>query len=181
MELNRSNLQSIFQKFDHSSKFNSFSELTSGHINDTFFIETKSGDNYVLQRINSYVFKEAKQLIINKVKVSEYIQNKLKHLSLAEQNKRVLKFIKTKDNLPYYKDEEGNFWNVSLFIEGSKTFEKVENIEIAYEGGKLYGDFLNLTNGIDTKEIIDIIPNFHEMSFRYEQFYDALNNASSER
>lgn len=135
----------------------------------------------MLQRINSYVFKEAKQLIINKVKVSEYIQNKLKHLSLEEQNKRVLKFIKTKDNLPYYKDEEGNFWNVSLFIEGSKTFEKVENIEIAYEGGKLYGDFLNLTNGIDTKEIIDIIPNFHEMSFRYEQFYEALKNASSER
>ena len=93
----------------------------------------------------------------------------------------LVKFINTKKGLPYFEDSEGNYWNLSLFIEGSKTFEKVENADIAYEGGKLFGDFLNLTEGIDTNEIVDILPNFHEMSFRYHQFYEALENASAER
>ena len=93
----------------------------------------------------------------------------------------MLKFIKANNGLPYFKDVDGNYWNMTLFIEDSKIFVKVTNVEIAYEGGKLYGDFLNLANGIDTDTIVDIIPNFHEMSFRYEQFDEALENANSER
>lgn len=181
MELNRENLKSIFGEFDQDFEFATFSELTSGHINDTFLIQTEGDDDFVLQRINSNVFVKAKELIINKVKVSNHIQGKLKHLSQEDQNKRVLKFIETKDGHPYYLDHEGNFWNLSLFIKGSKTFERVENEEIAYEGGKLIGDFLNLANGLDTNEIVDIIENFHEMSFRYAQFDEALDNASAER
>ena len=181
MEINNRTISAIFAKFNHSAVFESFKELTSGHINDTFFIQTKSDCDYVLQRINHKVFKKAKELIINKVNVSNYIQKKLQHVSLEEQNKRVLKFIKTTDDVPYYLDEEGNYWNLTLFIEGSKTFERVENIEIAYEGGKLYGAFLNLAQGFDTNDIVDIIPNFHEMSFRYEQFDEAYENASPNR
>lgn len=181
MVLNEQNIRAVYNNFEVSSEFDSYSELTSGHINDTFLVKTIGTQNYVIQRINSYVFKEAKQLILNKALVSEYIQTKLKDLSLEAQNKRVLKFVKTKTGLPYYVDEDGNYWNVSIFIDGSKVFEKVENVEIAYEGGKLYGDFLNLANGIDTRQIVDIIPNFHEMSFRYEQFGEALKSASQNR
>lgn len=181
MGINLQNIVAIFNHFNHLSEVDSFSELTSGHINDTFFIKTNGSHNYVLQRINSNVFKNAKQLILNKAKVSEYIQSKLQDLSEVEQNKRVLKFINTKNGFPYYKDTDGNFWNLSLYIEGSKTFEKVEDEEIAYEGGKLFADFLNLTNGIGTSEIVNILPDFHEMSFRYKQFYEALEKASYER
>ena len=183
MVINDQNIELIFNNFNHLAEFESFSELTSGHINDTFFVRTKNiiDCNFVLQRINSNVFKKAKELIINKVNVSKHIQKKLQHLGPEELNKRVLKFIETKVNLPYYLDEDGDYWNIMVFIEGSKTFEKVENIEIAYEGGKLFGDFSNLTEGFDTNEIVDIIPNFHEMSFRYQQFYDALENATPNR
>lgn len=181
MVIDSPKISAVFNSFNHGAAFKSYKELTSGHINDTFYIQAESNHNFVLQRINRAVFENAKELIINKVNISNHIQKKLLHLNSEEQNKRVLKFIMTKDDLPYYLDEDGNYWNLTLFIEGSKTFEKVENIEIAYEGGKLYGTFLNLAEGFDTKEIIDIIPNFHEMSFRYEQFYQAVENASTHR
>jgi serine/threonine protein kinase len=181
MVINLQNIIAIFNNFNHLSEVISFKELTSGHINDTFFIETKGTQHYVLQRINSNVFKNAKQLILNKTAVSEYILSKIENERIAQQNYHILKFVYTKNGLPYFEDFEGNFWNVSEFIEGSKTFEKVENIEIAYEGGKLFGDFLNLTNGMDAHKILAILPNFHEMSFRYQQFYDALAIASEER
>ena len=125
MVITHQTISSIYNRFNQKAPFNSYNELTSGHINDTFFIQTESDFNYVLQRINSNVFKKAKELIINKVKVSNYIQNKLHYLSQEEQNKRVLKFITAKNDLPYYLDEDGNYWNLTLFIEGSKTFEKV--------------------------------------------------------
>lgn len=181
MELTKSTLQKVFNHFNHLGDFEDFSELTSGHINDTFFIKTNSSQNYVLQRINSYVFKKSKELIENKIKVSEHIKEKLKHLSEEEIRRSVFQLIRTKNGLPYYLDEDENYWNASIFIEGSKVFERVENKEIAYEAGKLVGEFINLTEGLNPNEIVDIIPNFHKMSFRYEQFYEAEKNASSKR
>ena len=181
MGISRQHIIAVFDQFKHKTEVDSYSELTSGHINDTFFVKTKGSVNYVLQRINSYVFKEAKQLILNKATVSEFIQSKLSNLSVEEESRHVLKFVNTRKGLPYFEDEDGNFWNLSVFIEGSKTVERVENTEIAYEGGKLIGDFLNLTNGLDTEKIVNILPNFHEMSFRYDQFYQSIEKASPER
>lgn len=181
MELTNENIKSVFNEFKHLGEYVSYSELTSGHINDTFLIKTTKTQSYVLQRINSYVFKKSKELIENKIKVSEHIQKKLQHLSKEELQQQVLQFIYTKKGSPYYLDKEGNYWNTSLFIEGSKTFERVENKEIACEAGKQVGNFINLSQGLDITKIVDIIPNFHEMSFRYSQFYEAEKNASPER
>lgn len=52
---------------------------------------------------------------------------------------------------------------------------------MAYEGGKLFGEFLNLTDDFDAKKLIEVIPNFHDMSFRYSQFQLALQSSSKER
>lgn len=181
MVINTESIRSVFNNFKHLSEIDSYSELTSGHINDTFLIKTKGENDYVLQRINSFVFKDAKQLILNKALVSEFIQSKLKTSSLEGQNKHVLKFINTHKDQPFFEDAVGGFWNLSIYIKESKTFEKVENPEIAYEGGKLFGEFLNLTNGIDTNKIVNILPDFHEMSFRFQQFDDAFKNATPKR
>jgi len=180
MVINTQNIIAVFNSFKHLSKFNSYSELTSGHINDTFLIKTDGADDFVLQRLNSYVFKNAKQVILNKVKVSVFIQDQL-NSSKINQAQQVLKFIKTLNDLPYYEDEEGDFWNLSIYIKNSKTFEKVESKAIAYEGGKLFGEFLNLTNCLNVNEIVEIIPDFHKMSFRYSQFGEALKNAFKKR
>ncbi|REE82284.1 phosphotransferase family enzyme [Lutibacter oceani] len=180
MVLSTENIITVFNHFNHLSKLDSFSELSSGHINDTFLIKTKGAHDFVLQRLNSYVFKNAKQVILNKVKVSEYIKTQI-NLTSNHKSQHVLSFIKTLNNLPYYEDKDGDFWNLSIYIKNSKTFEKVESKEIAFEGGKLFGEFLNLTNGLNVNEIVEIIPDFHKMSFRYKQFYEALKNASKNR
>ena len=73
-------LQSIFEQFDHASVYDSYKELASGHINDTFLIVTKNKPYYVLQRINHKVFKDVPGLIENKVSISAHIRKKLQHL-----------------------------------------------------------------------------------------------------
>ena len=174
-------LEYIFKKFEHKGEFDSYEELASGHINDTYLIKTKKKPFFVLQRINHGVFKDVPGLIENKVAVSRHIQDKLKDLSKKKRKRRVLAFSKTNTEASYHKDEEGNYWNLMYFIDDSVTYETVSNEEIAYEGGRLMGQFLTLTSDFDVSKLIEVIPRFHDMSFRYMQFEEALKVASEER
>lgn len=174
-------LEYIFKKFKHKGEFDSYVELASGHINDTYLIKTKKKPFFVLQRINHGVFKDVPGLIENKVAVSRHIQGKLKDLSKKKRKRRVLAFAKTTTGAAYHKDEEGNYWNLMYFIDGSVTFETVNSEVIAYEGGRLMGQFLTLTSDFDASKLVEVIPMFHDMSFRYMQFEEALKIASEER
>lgn len=174
-------LKYVFDKFEHRSQFDSYKELASGHINDTYFIKTRKKPYFVIQRINHGVFEDIPGLIENKVAVSQHIQEKLKDRSKKKQKRSVLAFVKTKEGASYYKEDDGSYWNLMYFIDKSITFETVQNEKVAYEGGKLLGQFLTLTNDFDVSKLTEVIPKFHDMSFRYSQFKNASSLASERR
>ena len=166
-------IQDIFNQFQHKGEFLSHQELLSGYINDTFLIQTNQETNYVLQRINHLVFKNVPKLIQNKVLISQHLQSK--------SNRTVLEFISVKNNDQYYFVQDDNFWNLMPFIENSKTFTVVPNETIAHEAGKLLGNFLNDTTGFDVNLLLDVIPDFHNMKFRFWQFQEAFKGANQQR
>ncbi|PKB44825.1 phosphotransferase family enzyme [Cellulophaga sp. RHA19] len=174
-------LNSIYAYFNNNDEIISFDQLASGHINDTYFIKTKQNSFFILQQINSGVFKDVPGLINNKVLISNHLKDKKKHLSPIELKRRVLSFVKTLNGANYHKDNDGNYWNLMIYIKGSITYETVSCETVAYEGGKLMGDFLNLTSDFNPSNLIDVIPNFHDMSFRFNQFNEALSKASEDR
>ncbi len=174
-------IKSIFNEFDHRFNYKNHSELNSGHINDTFFVETDGHKNYILQRINHSVFKDVPGLVNNKALTSNHLKSKYPNLSKDELSKKVLSFVKAKNSDFYYFKNGNDFWNVMVFIENSVTHEIVKDKEIAYEGGKLLGEFLNGTLDFDSSQLIDVIPNFHDMSFRYKQYASSIQSASKER
>ena len=104
-----------------------------------------------------------------------------KHLSHKKQKRRILKFFKTNTGASYYRGNEGNYWNLMQFIDKSVTHMTVPNKDVAYEGGRLLGQFLTLTNDFDASTLTEVIPNFHDMSFRYSEFDEALKIVSDER
>lgn len=174
-------LKNIFNQFDHKSNYVSHSELNSGHINDTFLVKTDGDKNYILQRINHNIFKDVPGLVNNKVLTSKHLKSKYPNLSEESLSKKVLCFVKSKNTEFYYHNENGDFWNVMIFIDDSITYEIVKYKEIAYEGGKLLGEFLNLTSDFDSSQLIDVIPNFHNMSFRFRQYKSSVQSASKKR
>ena len=174
-------LKSIINKFEIESDFESYQELNSGHINDTFLIKTSKKPYYVLQRINKNVFPRSKELIENKIYVSQHLQHKFHHLSQKEIQQKVLCFVKAKDNTFFYEAKDGNFWNTSFFIEDSTTYLKAENTQIAFEAGKITGEFLELTKDVDLTKINTILEDFHSVKVRYQQYKYALQNASEEK
>lgn len=174
-------LKIVFSQFDDSTVVVSYEELASGHINDTYLIKTSNKKNYVLQRINHGVFKDVSGLINNKIAISKHIQEKISHLPKSERISEVLTFVRTKRGAPFYLGKSGGYWNMMIYIANSVTYETVKNEEIAFEGGKLIGNFLNLTSDFDASRLIEVIPKFHDMSFRFSQFEESLENASKER
>jgi hypothetical protein len=174
-------IKSIFNEFDHQSNYVRHSEINSGHINDTFFIKTGTNKDFILQGINHTIFKDVPNLVNNKVLISKHIKSKYSNLSEEELSKKVLSFVKAKNTEFYYHQENGNFWNMTAFIDECVTHEIVKDEEIAYEGGKLLGEFLNDTSDFDSSKLIDVIPNFHDMSFRFNQYADSIQSASKSR
>lgn len=179
--MNTKKLSEIFNKFEHDTQFASCKELNSGHINDTFLITTNTSRKFVLQRINHAVFKDVPGLVNNKVLISKHLQKKQPHLTKNELDKHVLCFVKTKNTNNYYHQLENNFWNLMIFIDDSVTHTIVKNKEIAFEAGKLLGTFLNQTSDFESSKLTIVIPSFHNMSFRFQQYNDALQNATEKR
>ena len=175
------NIEDIFKKFAAESEFVNAVELDSGHINDTFVIETTAKPFYVLQRINHFVFGDVPSLVENKIAVSRHLRKKLKGLSEDVLRERVLTFVRTETDENFYKDDQGNYWNLSLYVDNCVNYEKVPNAKIAFEAGKIFGEFLYLTNDFEIEQITETIPDFHKMSLRFRQFDESLANAKPER
>ena len=164
-------LKNIFSQFNVASSFKGFQIFSSGHINDTYLIITDTKPYFVMQKINSFVFKEAAAVIDNKFKITNYLKDK---------KQTTLQYITTKNNKNYLIDEDGNFWNLCLFIENSETFLHVNSTKIALEAGKATGSFLVSVNDF-SEQLNEVLPNFHNMTFRFSQFNKALIKASPER
>ena len=145
-----------------------------GHINDTFRIHCVE-QNYLLQKVNRYVFRDIKGLMNNIDLVTNHIRQKLIDEHSDDINQRSLQVIKTKSGDLYFEDEENQCWRIFNFIENHIVYDRAPNQEIAYEGAKAFGLFLSQLSDLDPKHIVDTIPNFHNIIFRLENLEKAIS------
>lgn len=175
-----SNLK-IVEQFNIKGTATSIEEFGSGHINDTYRIATDLADEpeYLLQRINNYVFKDVDVLMNNIQKVTEHLQQKMKHLPNTEG--KVLTIIPTRNKKLYYLDEENNYWRLMILIGNTRSYDILETESQAKEGGRAFGDFQALLADLDPHELDYTIPNFCNIEFRLQNFHKALKEDSANR
>ncbi|WP_034058552.1 phosphotransferase enzyme family protein [Lacinutrix jangbogonensis] len=171
-------LKLITNQFCIEGIIENISTLNSGHINSTYLVTTNTNTNFVLQKLNSYVFKDVVGLIENKIKISELINKRLKVIDL---NITSAQFVKSERGDFYVKDKEQNYWNLQNYIPDAITFDKAPNKDVVFEAGKLYGSFLVLTANASNLDIKETLKDFHSVPLRLNQFNEALLNASEER
>lgn len=148
----------------------------SGHIHRTYL--ASYGDNHlILQQINHKVFPAVDQLMENICSVTAYIREK----TAGSQLPATIEIIKTYDGLTHLQDEEGNWWRALRYIGGSHTVDVPGDAGMAFEAGKTLGRFYRLLDGFEARRLHVVLPRFHELTFRLEQFREALSQASNER
>lgn len=143
----------------------------SGIINDTYLVKNRLNNqpDYILQKINSHVFKDPKVLMNNIELVTKEIRNQLLQEGVDNLNDHSIHVIKTLDSKSHFEDGLGNAWRMYNCIPNFRVYDVVPNSEVAYEGAKTFGQFLFRLKDLDPLKIKDTIPKFHNIKWRLEQ------------
>ena len=149
----------------------------SGHINDTFRIEVDQAGlrtRFILQRVNSNVFKQPIPLMENVKRVTDEALRVLQAEGCKEAYRRTLTIIPAKDGKPYAQDEEGNVWRVYPFIERARTYDMIENPGQCVEVARAFGNFQKLGANLPGEPLFETIPDFHNTTKRFRNFQNAI-------
>lgn len=148
-------------------------QLGAGFINDTFIIHTKGrAPSYVLQRKNKHIFTNVPAMMGNIVSVTSHLRNKVA-AAHGDPRREVLTVIAARDGLPYYLDNDGQYWVMTLYIDGAVTHDRADNTILAYKGGMAIGRFQSQLADFN-HELYDVIPGFHNLRHRLEQWDKSL-------
>ena len=139
----------------------------SGHINSTLKIDTDTGAEYVLQRINKYVFKDPVRLMDNISAVTEYLRERVPDPRMA------LHFILTHDGKFYHVDEQGEYWRMYDFV-GGFCLDTPETKEDFYQSALAFGRFQSMLAEFPADTLFETIPEFHNTIDRYRQFKEVI-------
>ena len=143
-----------------------------GYINTTFRVHEGNRLVYILQRINHMVFPDVPALMENLRTILPL---------LAAEDYQSISFMPSKARLPYYKDEEGDFWRLLTYVPNSVAFDFTNEPDIAFEAGRILGVFHSCLENIPTSSFREVLPGFHDISLRREEYLLALKQANPER
>ena len=130
----------ILKQFQVEGDVTSIEPYGSGHINHTYLAQMEDGKKYILQGINTTIFKDTDQLMENILNVTSYLREEIVRTG-GDPARETLTVVMTNDGKSYYTDEEGNKWRVYDFIEGAQTFDAVESKEDFYQSAVAFGNF----------------------------------------
>jgi thiamine kinase-like enzyme len=174
--MNDQQIQQFLTSFARQEQVAEWKPFGHGHINDTFLIRTLGAENpdYILQRKNHFVFRNVPGMLNNILLVTAHIRKKLVAAGEVEPDRKVMNYCTAANGKSYVQDEAGNFWTLFLFIRDSHGIEEVTHAEQAVSAGKAFGRFQEQLSDLDSTQLIETIPNFHNGMFRHRQFTEAI-------
>lgn len=163
----------LIEQFQVEQDVVSIEPYGSGHINHTYLAEMSEGKKYILQGINTTIFKNTDQLMENIINVTSYLREEIIRTG-GDPKRETLTVVMTKNGKSYYTDEDGSKWRVYEFIEGAQTFDAVESKEDFYQSAVAFGKFQAQLANFPADTLHETIPNFHNTAKRYQDFEKAV-------
>ncbi len=163
-------MQDVLRQFPLSGAVLSCEPYGSGHINDTYRVETQAGALYILQRINTHVFPNVDGLMHNISAVTAFLSER------ATDPREAMHLVRTVSNAPYYKDAQGGCWRVYDFVTGSVCLQKIERAEDFFESAFAFGNFQQQMAQFPAQTLFETIPNFHNTPDRYAKLQRAIES-----
>lgn len=168
--------------------------LGPGFINDTFIVVCEDNGvkmRYILQRKNHNIFPDVPGMMNNIVMVSDHIKAKVEAAggdpmreALTVVRRRPESIAAEDSQMPYadlyHKDDDGNYWAMCTFIEGSVTYEMADTPALAYKGGQGIGKFQTQLSDFTTP-LSETIKGFHNIRWRFQQWEESLKNDAAGR
>lgn len=147
--------------------------IVTGLINTTWRIQNLHR-SYILQKINDQIFKNPEAIGFNIRLIANYLLEHQKEYLFVSP-------IKTKSNEEMKYIHGQGYFRLIPFVEESYTITTVKKPEQAFEASKKFGQFTKLLSGFPVEKLKITLPDFHNLSLRYEQFIEALKKGNPRR
>lgn len=167
-------LNKVLGEFEIESTISNYG---NGHINDTYLTETKS---YILQRINTKIFKNHAQLMNNIDNVTSFLREKIVAAG-GDPDRETLTVVKTREGKNYYEYDSDNVFRVYKFITGTKSIEQSSSPTDLYHAGKGFGKFTRMLDDYPADKLYETIADFHNTPKRVEALKKAISDDIAKR
>lgn len=147
-------------------------QFGDGLINHTWKVSSDN-KNYILQKVNSDVFKQPAAIDENLSLLRDYLKKENPDYLFVSPT-----MTKSGETLIH---NDAGYYRLFPFVEGSVSLNTLTKKEEAYEAAKQFGKFSKLLDGFNVGILNITIPDFHNLTLRYEQFQAACKEASADR
>ena len=172
-------LEEIIKNFNIDGEYIGYYLSNDGHSNNTFVLEFDDGlgkiKSYLLQLINTNVFKNPDELMENIVGVTEHLR-KIVVDNGGDPERECLNVYFTSDGKPYYRDADGNCWRCYNFITGAHSCQSIDDPETFANAARAFGKFQCLLADYPSETLHETIPNFHNTLSRFADFEKAVSD-----
>jgi len=172
----RCDLERVCQAFCIEGEFTGYEQIKVGNINRTYKVHFRKEDGtdkeYMVQRVNTYVFKRPEQVMDNIDRVTGHLREKT-------PGRVSLHFHHTADRKNYVSDESG-FWRMFNYIPSS-TYNSCENLNIVRNAGEAFGEFQMMLADFDAESLHETIAGFHNTRMRVETLEENIRENPVDR
>lgn len=168
-------MENIERSFQLDGQPASCERYGNGHINDTYLLMTDKPHAYILQWLNSKVFKDIPALMRNLVAVTEHLRQK------DGDPRHVLTLVPTINGEPYLTTETGEYWRLYEFVTDSLCLDQPETLDDFMQSGVAFGGFQNQLADFPAETLTETIPRFHDTPNRFAMFARALEEDAAGR
>jgi len=167
-------LITIASHFTSQGKVAAIQSFGNGNVNDTFLVtvDASGKEKFILQRINTQVFRHPQLVMQNMCIYTQHVSDRLHHSPL-DRRWEVSQVLFTQDHQNHWADDKGEFWRAISYINGSQSFDTLQNPEQAEEVGYALGVFHNLISDLPPEKLADTLEGFH-ITPLYLQQYEAV-------
>ena len=167
----------IIKGFEVEGELISCERYGEGHINETYLAIVMGGGKevkYILQKINSNLFKDVDKLMNNIKLVTEFNRKKIAERG-GNPDRESLTIVYAKDGKPYYYDADCNgYFRIYKFITDAVAYQVVKKPEDFYQSAVAFGNFANLLAEFDATQLYEVLPDFHNTEKRFKDFEASL-------
>ena len=178
----KSDLELIVREFAVAGDVASVQPYGTGHINDTYFVQC-TGGAYILQRVNTNIFRQPEKLMENFRRVTSHISAKIAEAKKrgSTRRKETLHLVSAhRDGAPFFRDAENGFWRCYVFVDRAVTYDIIENARQAEMGAAAFGEFQNDLADLPGR-LNETIPDFHHTPKRLDALKSAIRNDKTGR
>ncbi len=162
----------VLKNFSINSTVTGCIPYGNGHINDTFLVLSRNEKGqlkrYILQALNTNVFKKPENVMENIEKVTTFLRKKV------TDSREVMSLVFTKDGNSFFKDDNDFFWRMYDFIEDSLCLEHPDTTDDFYQCAVAFGRFQRDLSDFPAETLNETIADFHNTPKRYKDFLAAV-------